>query len=133
MKTILISFVVFIALFCSIIGITMATLPAGHSINPSISLLGPTPFKNFLLPGIILAVVVGGINLVAVISTIRHRDKHYTITLAGGLILTGWIVAQIMLIQAANWIHYMLLVCGLIIISLSLRLKDKTKPKPGVM
>lgn len=132
MKTILISFVVFIALFCTIIGITMATLPPGHSINPSISLLGPTPFKNLLLPGIILAVVVGGINLVAVISNIRHRDKHYSITLTGGLILTSWIVAQIMLIQAAKWIHFMLLACGLIIIILSLYLKEKTKARPRV-
>ena len=133
MKTILISFVVFIALFCSIIGITMATVPPGQSINPSLSLLGPTPFKNFILPGIILAVVVGGINLVAVIANIRHRDKHYSLTLAGGLILTSWIVAQILLIHAANWIHYMLLACGLIIIILSLRLREKTKPEPHIM
>ncbi len=133
MKSVLLFLLSFITLSCAVCGLLMATQPNGSNLNLLASLLGPTPFRSFLIPGIILAVVVGGTNLLALIFNIRHQDNRYNWALAGGTLIAGWIFAQVILIRAANWLHFLFFGCGLIIILLSLRLKVKLKSKPTLM
>ncbi|MDP4261312.1 MAG: hypothetical protein Q8941_02165 [Bacteroidota bacterium] len=125
MKTLLFLLVSFIALTATFSGLLMIGRPDGSSLNLPVSYLEPTPFKDFLVPGILLAVVVGGTNFLAVFSNMGRRANRYNWSLAGGIIITVWIIIQLLLLGAANWLHFIYLATGVAIILVSLQLKGK--------
>lgn len=125
MKTLLFILVSFVALTSVISGLIMMSDPEGVILNMSVSLLGGTPFRDFLIPGIILATVVGGVNLLAVAYNMNRHPSRYNWALAGGLMITGWIVVQMLLIQMANWLHFLYLIVGILIILTAYQLKGK--------
>ena len=125
MKTILFILVSFIALTATFSGILMITNPDGGILNLPLSLLDGTPFKNFLIPGIILTIVVGGVNLLAVFYNIQRHANRYNWAMAGGIVVCGWIFAQMILIHAVHWLHFLYLGIGMLIILLTYQLKGK--------
>jgi hypothetical protein len=125
MKTLLFILVSFIAVTATISGLLMISNPDGEIMSLSLSLLYQTPFKNFLIPGIILAVFVGGINLIAVFYNIQRNMNRYNWAIAGGVVITGWIIVQMILIQTVYWLHFLYLGIGVLIILLAFQLKGK--------
>lgn len=125
MKTILLIFLAFVAITSILSGSLMMSDPNGSLLNLSPELLKPTPFKNFLIPGLLLTVIVGGINLTAVIYNLQRNNNRYNWAIAGGLAITGWIIAEMILLQLSHWLHYAYLIAGVLIILLSYQLKGK--------
>lgn len=103
----------------------MISNPDGGILNLSQGLLDGTPFKNFLIPGLILTVIVGGINLIAVFYNILRHPNRYVWAMAGGIIISGWIIVQVLLIQTVYWLHYLYLGIGIIILLISYQLRGK--------
>ena len=125
MRLLLFIFITFVALTAVISGSLMIANPGGEMLELPKSILEDTPFDSFLYPGLILAVVVGGINFLAVIANMLHWPSRYNWSLAGGLILSGWIIIQMLLIATVHWLHILYLVTGIFIILLSYQLKGK--------
>lgn len=125
MKTLLFILVAFVALTSVISGLIMMSDPEGVILNMPVSLLQGTPFRDFLIPGIILATVVGGINLLAVAYNLNRHPSRYNWALAGGLVISGWIVIQMLLIQMVNWLHFLYLGIGILIMLTAYQLKGK--------
>ena len=125
MKLILLILLSFIALTTIISGIFMISCPDGGIINLPISLLKDTPFNNFMIPGILLAAIVGGVNLVAIFYNLENNAKQYNWAMSGGFIISGWIIAQIILITTVHWLHFIYLGMGILIILLAYQLKGK--------
>jgi hypothetical protein len=103
----------------------MISKPNGEILGLSLSLLEPTPFINYLIPGILLAILVGAVNLVAVFFNIQRNANRYNWAIAGGIMINGWIIAQMILIQTAHWLHFLYLGTGVFIILLAYQLKGK--------
>ena len=125
MKTILFILISFVALTATVSGLFLISKPNGEILGLSLNLLIETPFKNFLIPGILLTVLVGGTNLFAVFYNIQRNVNRYNWALAGGIMITGWIIAQIIIIQTVNWLHFLYLGIGVLIILLAFQLKGK--------
>jgi hypothetical protein len=125
MKTILFALVSFIALTATLSGILLITNPDGGILDLPLSLLDGTPFKNFLIPGMLLALVVGGVNLLAVFYNMQRHANRYNWAMAGGIVVCGWIFTQMILIRAAHWLHFLYLCIGMLIILLTYQLKGK--------
>lgn len=125
MKIILLILLSFIALTSIISGIFMISCREGGILNLPISLLKDTPFNNFMFPGILLAIIVGGVNLVAIFYNLENHANQYNWAMAGGFIISGWIIAQIILINTVHWLHFIFLGMGILIILLSYQLKGK--------
>jgi hypothetical protein len=125
MKTILFILICLTGLTATISGLLLISKPGGEILGLSLSLLEQTPFKDFLIPGIILSVLVGGINLFAVFYNIQRNANRYNWAIAGGVMITGWIIIQMLLIQTANWLHFLYLGMGVFIILLAFQLKGK--------
>lgn len=125
MKSILFILVSFIAVTSLLSGIVMISNPDGSILNLSPGLLNGTPFKDFKIPGILLAVIVGGINLLAVFFNLKRQSNRYNWALAGGLVIYGWIIIQMILIGAFHWLHILYLIIGVLIILISYQLKGK--------
>ncbi len=125
MKTILFILVSFIALTSTISGLLMISYPNGEIMDLSLTLLDKTPFKNFLVPGILLTVLVGGVNLLAVFYNMQRHASRYNWAIAGAVMISGWIIVQMILIEAAHWLHFLYLGIGILIILLAYQLKGK--------
>jgi len=125
MKTLLFLLSLFIAITAAISGILMIVKPDGSMLHLQASILEFTPFKNFLVPGIVLALTVGGVNLLAVFFNLQRHANRYNWAFAGGIVITGWIIAQMVLIQAAHWLHFLYLAAGILIVLISWQLKGK--------
>jgi len=125
MKTLLLLMISFIAITSTISGVLLVSDPGGSIMNLPLTLLNGTPFKNYLIPGIILTAIVGGVNLVAVVYNIQKSSNRYNWAMAGGMMICGWIIVQMIIIRAAHWLHFLYLGTGLLIILIAYQLKGK--------
>lgn len=125
MKSLLFLLVSFLAVTAVLSGLLMISKPDGSILNLSPVILEQTPFENFLIPGIVLTIVVGGTNLFAVFLNLRRHGKRYDWAFAGGLMITGWIIIQMLLVQAAHWLHFLYLAAGILTMLVSWQLKGK--------
>jgi len=80
-------------------GIAMAT---GLDPLPNEWLSG-TPFEDFLLPGVLLAVVVGGSAAVATYGMVASPGAGALVSVVAGALLMGWIVVEVLLLNQPSW------------------------------
>lgn len=125
MKSLLFVLVVFIALTSTISGLLMISKPDGSILQLTPGLLEGTPFNNYLVPGILLATIVGGVNLIAVFFNMQRHPFRYNWAMAGGFMISGWLIVQMILIRTLHWLHFIYLGIGLLIILIAFQLKGK--------
>ena len=125
MRSFLFILISFIAITSTLSGLLMLSDPEGGILNLSPALLEGTPFNDFLIPGILLTTIVGFVNLLAVFYNLQRQTNRYNWSLAGGLMISGWIVIQMILIHAIHWLHFIYLGIGLLIILIAWQLKGK--------
>ncbi len=111
-----------IAVNALIAGYLFISDPTGTKLHISVNILHYSPFTDFLFPGIVLFVVNGVFNLIAVIFIIFQWKNFPALIVWQGLLLTGWIVIQVLLLRELNWLHYLLGVMGLLLFMLGNRL-----------
>lgn len=125
MKSLLFILVCFVAITSTISGLLMVSSLDGGILNLQYSLLQGTPFKNFRVPGILLTLFVGGTNLLAVFYNIQRHQNRYNWAMAGGMMISGWIIVQMIMINTVHWLHFIYLGAGIIIMLISFQLKGK--------
>jgi hypothetical protein len=125
MKTLLFVLLCFISVTATISGLLMITNPEGEILGLSLSLLDGTLFSNFFIPGLLLAIIVGGINLIASLFYLRSHPNRYNWAMAGGVIICGWIISQIIIIKTISWLHFIFFGIGFIIVLVAYQLKGK--------
>ena len=102
----------------------MISDPKGQAFNLPTRLLENSPFNDFIIPGILLT-IIGAINLFAVFFNMQRQFNRYNWSMAGGVLVSGWIVLQMILVQDFYWLHFVLLLAGILIMLISLQLKGK--------
>jgi hypothetical protein len=108
----------FVALTAVPGGITLAT---GFDKFPVAWLTG-TPFSSYLVPGLILAVVVGGSAAVAVVVTLRSREAGALSSMLAGAIMLGWLVGERLILPSAAfppqlwWLETIYIAAGLMMV-----------------
>jgi len=125
MRIILLILNSFIALTAIVCGLMMIIEPSGGTLVLPLSLLNTSPFKDFFIPGVILAGFVGVTNLIAALYTALQYKNWNKWTLAAGIMITSWIVVQMLMIQVFHWFQFLYLGAGLFIILISYQLKKK--------
>jgi len=99
-----------------------------------LSMLEPSPFNSFLIPGIILFSVLGLIPSFLMIALLKKpesklaeqfnlfKDMHWswTYSIYVALTLISWIQIQMVLLQGVHWLHtfYMFFAVAILIIAL---------------
>lgn len=89
------------------------------SIGIPLALLDGSIFKSFLIPGIILGLIVGGVNLVAFILLARRHFLGEELSAIAGLDLVIWIFVEMYIIKASHWLYALYFGLGILIIILS--------------
>jgi hypothetical protein len=125
MKTLLFILLSFIAVTATISGILMISQPDGSILHLKPELLAGSPFKNFMVPGILLACVVGAVNLAAVFLNIMRHRQRYNVAIAGGAVMVTWILVQVMMIGTIHWLHILYFSIGLLVVLGAYQLKGR--------
>ena len=102
-------------------GIALAT--GAESDRFPAGLLAGTPFRSYLIPGLILAVVVGGSAAVATTATLRSPEAGARASLLAGLVMMGWIVGEVLILppSARSWVEAVYFALGLMLAVLGVR------------
>jgi hypothetical protein len=76
-----------------------ATIPALHTmLVPPDQYLQGTPFSGYLVPGILLAVVLGGIHILAFVALLRRWTGHVLLAACAAFATLIWIFVQMVFI-----------------------------------
>lgn len=124
MRALLFFFLLAMALSTTVCGLLMIARPDGSLLNLPVSIHEPASFGNFLLPGILLF-IAGSINFLALFFTFQKRNRGYDWAVAGGAAITVWMVMEVVLTQAINWLHVVYLAAGILTILIAWQLKGK--------
>jgi len=93
-------------------GIQFILAPDGHLLGVHLSMLAGTPFRSFLVPGLLLFIFVGLGPMVAAAITARRRAIGPLAAFAVGLTLMGWITVEMVIFAGLTslfWAFYLIL------------------------
>jgi hypothetical protein len=85
--------------------------------------LDGTPFNDYVIPGVILLVLVGGSLAAAAIALLSRTA--WELSLAAGAVLISWIVVETLMIGLVSWMQPATFAIALLIIGLALRLRHE--------
>jgi hypothetical protein len=119
MRSLLFILVYFVALTALSSGLILVIRPDGSSLGLDLSMLKETPFHSFLVPGLLLIFIVGGIHLFAIFLSIVRHSQTYRLTLIAGIVLMVWIVVQFLLVPSYTWLYGFYLIIGMLVCLLS--------------
>ena len=63
------------------------------------TMLEGTPFSDFVVPGLILGLLVGGSAAIATVETVRSASVGAAWSLVAGFIMAGWITGEVLLLD----------------------------------
>ncbi|MFZ5440289.1 MAG: hypothetical protein ACOZQL_09790 [Myxococcota bacterium] len=101
-------------------GFALLSDPRGSPLGMPVSMLEHSPFSNYLIPGIVLFAVNGVFPLVAVFAQWLKLDWAKLLHLGVGVLLTGWMVVQLVMVGFSAPLQAIMLVVGLAILALAL-------------
>lgn len=113
-------------------GALLIISPDGRYLQMSIDILQNSPFRNFLIPGIILFLVIGVGNVISAALCFKmHKIAGFAGLFFGfGLII--WIFVQVNMIGGGSWLQYLYFLLGIIEILLSIMMREQErKCRPG--
>jgi len=115
-------------------GTLLAAVPDGSLIQMPVSMLEYSPFRDFLIPGIILSTLLGIYPLVVayglwrkpawswpeVINPFKQMHWCWASSLAAGVILLIWITVQVLMLRSIVFLHILYFAWGWVLIFLTL-------------
>ena len=97
----------------------------GTSAGFHVEILETTPFEDFFYPGLILFVVIGVLSIAAGIVTFFEVKNYPRIVLMQGLLLVGWLTAEVGFGLYTRNIHLPFYAIGLFLIVLGILMRLK--------
>jgi hypothetical protein len=91
--------------------------PSGGMLKMPLSLLDHSPFRNFLIPGLILFMLNGVLSLVIAIPVVRKTRNSGPWVALQGCVILGWITVQVILIRGVGWPHFVYWGTGLVLMA----------------
>lgn len=102
--------------------------PDGHLLGLKTSMLNGSPFRSYLGPGILLFSFIGVAPMLAAAITLRRRAAAPLAAVAVGLILIGWISAEMVMLAGISsllWAFYLLLGACITAVGVAWRVQRK--------
>jgi hypothetical protein len=102
----------FSTMSCVVGGIALVSSPQGNDLLP-IERLRFTPFRDYLIPGLILTFVVGGAQLLSATAIFQRNKAAPQANALAGASLTGWVIAEAAMLRVVTLMQAVFLVVGL--------------------
>lgn len=111
-----------IGLNAFVAGFSFMVEPSGKGIGISTAYLKSSPFTDFFIPGVVLFVFNGILSIGTAVVTIKKTPYYRQLIFLQGVILAGWIVAQIIMARDFNWMHATCLVIAVALLFIGKKL-----------
>lgn len=122
-RIILILLELFLALTAFYGGGALMAKSDGSLLQMSTEWLQKTPFDNYFIPGLILALIVGGAAAIAtVLLALRHSQARKSV-LFSGLMLGGWISVQLLMVGFVSHLQSAYLALAMLLLLLGWQYK----------
>jgi hypothetical protein len=107
-----------------ICGALLVIAPDGRFLQMPLEMLKDSPFRNFLVPGLILLLVNGVGNTISAVLCFRlHRIAGITGMIFGfGLII--WIFIQVNMIGGGSWLQYLYFGLGILVLLVGIAMRE---------
>ena len=96
-------------------GSQLVAHPQGTPAIP-IEMLQGSPFGSFFIPGIVLLIFIGAVNLLSLAVTITGRRHRGSVAVIGGGILIGYMAAEVWWIGLQNTLQPLYLALGAVLV-----------------
>lgn len=96
----------FLALTALTGSIPMILHPHGNSTTMPLSTLENSPFRTYLIPGLLLFAANGLLAIAVFFRVLRRASHHAALTLFQGCVLLVWLIAECWLLRMVVWLHY---------------------------
>lgn len=104
-------------------GLMLIADPSGGLIEMTPAVLKAGPFKDFLIPGIILFAFIGLSSLVIAVITLKNRPVAPVLIILQGIVLVVWITIQVMVVVDFNTLQFVYSSLGILFIFLGSSMK----------
>jgi len=84
-------------------GQAFARDPSGGTLGIPKEWLEGSPFPDFRIPGLFLAIVIGGANLASALALLRRHALASWLSLATGVLLVVWVAIQTAILGFRHW------------------------------
>ncbi len=101
--------------------------PTGSDLQIPTTYLEHSPFKDFLIPGIVLFTVNGVLSLVTLVWTLMQWKQYGWLIMIQGAMLVGWIIIQMIMLREINLYHFIFGSIGIILLWIGWTLKEKNE------
>ena len=108
-------------------GYSLIVDPSGQGIQLPLEYLDHSPFSNFLIPGITLFTVIGLFGLIVLVTSIARMKNYNLLQMGYGVLLTGWIIIQVIMLQFTYYLHFVFGFIGVYMIVLGLMNRSKKR------
>ena len=105
----------FVALSAFAAGAMFVVEPTGRLMGMTEATLARSPFRSYLVPGIVLFTVVGGTQALAAWSELRRWLRAGWLSVVAGVGLAAWIAVQVAMIGIGHPMQPSLFVVGVVI------------------
>ncbi len=112
-------------------GVALMTRPDGSLIGLPLRLLEHSPFRDFLVPGLLLFVFVGLANTWSAILLLRRSGTAPMVSVLSGSALAVWMLVQIAMLRSLHPLQAAYLALGIAIIAVSAQSIRRMFPAPA--
>lgn len=98
----------------AVIGLLLLTIVGGESVGMPREWLGRTPFTSWVWPGLILGLLVGGVQVLALVAQHRRLAVTWGLHAAAGLVMMIWIFVEIAMLLVWSPLHGIYFASGIV-------------------
>jgi len=102
--------------------------PSGGLLRMPSSFLQHSPFRSFLIPGIILMVANGLLSLAILVAVIRKVNGYGRWVAFQGCVIFGWITVEVLMIRLVHWAHFVYWGVGIVLFVAGLAIMRSRPP-----
>ena len=106
-------------------GLMLMLWPDGSAMQLPLGQLNAPLFSNYLIPGVILFFVVGGMNMAALVAILRKKQGRYNLSMVAGVMIIGFIIGELLFVSELHWLQFLYLGIGLLTVLTAYQLKGK--------
>lgn len=108
-------------------GWSLISDPTGQDLQLPQNLLQHSPFPDFFIPGIVLFTSIGVFSLIVFLWLIMRWKYDAILLISEGILVTGWILIQIIMIRQFSYLQFIFAAIGLFFILAGFKFKGQTK------
>ncbi len=103
--------------------------PSGKLLMMPLRLLEHSPFRSYLIPGLILLAGNGLLSALVLMLALRRTNGYGWWIVLQGCVITGWIAVQVLMIRVVIWAHFVYLAIGLVLVLCGWLLRNESLRK----